>query len=733
MDVIVYSIPQVAVVRIGAKEESVEAKRRDYEKRFPGEENWVAYAGSEKGTLEIAGGGRGATALPGKVIMAPPVVFEQLTYFFEVEFDAGLEGLGAIGVRHYLAEFTDSFISRGRFLHGQFSFVNEPGTFRFEVFYEVNGVERSFGLEFLVASTKMDVKKDYREILREVESEDRALVFADKAKTLHDVQAAGAAEADAARRWVVYFTAALDVYERAVKRILHEPHDRMIDVARPRRADQVRRWSPAMAREYARRRGDGAELARHVFVESVREMTFDTMENRFVKHTLGRLAEMLGTAAKAFAGDAAYDATFRAGVAARAERFRRYVRDPKFAGVGRFRGGANSLVMQMRPGYSDIRVVWTLMNSLFTTTLTDGSARRPSVGLAKLSALYEFWCFIRVREILAKILKEAFGCEARAERSVADARTAVASALLDEDADGVPSIVWSYRKPGGADGEKVAEVVFQQSYGAAEAGDEAFAEPFAQRPDIVVRLFDAAHEYTYLFDAKYQIENGKTTGERDAASRAALDQMHRYRDAILWRAREDGAELKREVVGAYILYPADEAKGEAVFDYGKLLAEQNIGAFPLLPGREARLTAHLESLVKKLDWGAATSAWLLKERQVIPQRGLYYTDADVGVVDEARVLDVVVPNAHLWDWAMKDDIRFYPVLKASVPSDKDVNQINRLRLTFPDGSRRLLQVGAPRQNAAAYVVELFDGMPDAKGVFAPGLYLLYPIEGWLKA
>ena len=142
-----------------------------------------------------------------------------------------------------------------------------------------------------------------------------------------------------------------------------------------------------------------------------------------------------------------------------------------------------------------------------------------------------------------------------------------------------------------------------------------------------------------------------------------------------------GAELKREVVGAYILYPADEAKGEAIFDYGKLLAEQNIGAFPLLPGREARLTAHLESLVKKLDWGAATSAWLLKERQVIPQRGLYYTDADVGVVDEARVLDVTVP----------------------------------------------------RQNAAAYVVEMFDGMPDAKGVFAPGLYLLYPIEGWLKA
>ena len=49
------------------------------------------------------------------------------------------------------------------------------------------------------------------------------------------------------------------------------------------------------------------------------------------------------------------------------------------------------------------------------------------------------------------------------------------------------------------------------------------------------------------------------------------------------------------------------------------------------------------------------------------------------------------------------------------------------------GRWRLRAAVAGRQNAAAYVVELFDGMPDAKGVFAPGLYLLYPIEGWLMA
>lgn len=658
MDVIVYKIPGIATLTVGTKQD-VGRKLDDYEKRFPGAAHLVRYSCSHNGSLWLGYNEKSkangvekeiphsihleSSVGPKSSVIKLPLIFEQLTYFFDIEFEdiAGLEK-DSMFVKHYLTEFTDNFNARGRSMHGQFSFVNEPGRFRLEIHYKVNSVEYAFWMEFTVASTKMDVLKDYREILKAVEHWDRSLVFSDKAKTLHEVQKAGKAESDEAKRWVVYFEKSFDVYERAVKRILHEPNDRMISTPYFHRADQVKRWTPAMAREYARYRGDQVLLRRHKFVDPVREMTFDTQENRFVKHTLKHLTAMLQAAAGEFAKDDDYDAGFRKRIADRVNRFKRYQRDPKFSGVGRFVGEANSMVMQMRPGYSDIRIVWTLMNSLFTSDITLGSVRNPSVGLAKLSALYEFWCYLTVKEIMDHVMKEKFGIDPVPLSSV-DAKKAVASAMQKEDDEVSSPVVYAYKK---ADGTLIAEVAFQQSYGP-NAKNDVFAGPFQQRPDIVVRLLDKAHIYTYLFDAKYRIENSSYTKNCDAAPRDALDQMHRYRDAILWRKNGVGdAAIKREVVGAYILFPADTEKDHAdgvpIYDYSMILKEQNIGAFPLLPKRTDILKNHLEVLVEKLDVEASTSAWLLAENQVIPQKGLFYTDSEEGALGESAFLDVEI-------------------------------------------------------------------------------------------
>ena len=700
MDVIVYKIPGVATLTIGTKQD-VGLKLRDYEKRFPGAKHLVRYSCSDDGTLwlgynekvkengiekEVPQSIHLESGITSKdPIVKRPVIFEQLNYFFDIEFEDihGLEK-DKMFVKHYLTEFTDNFNSRGRSMHGQFSFVNEPGQFRLEVHYKVASIERSFWFEFTVASTKMDVLKDYREILKAVERWDRSLVFSEKAKTLHEVQKAGKAEPDEAKRLVVYFEKSFEVYERALKRILHEPNDRMISSPYFHRADQIKRWSPSMAREFARYKNDTDRLRRHKFIDPVREMTFDTQENRFVKHTLKNLTVMLQAAALEFAKDEDYDKHFRKRLTDRVNRFKRYMRDPKFASVGRFVGEANSMVMQMRPGYSDIRVVWVLMNSLFTSDISLASARNPSVGLAKLSALYEFWCYLTVKEIMDGIMSEKFGITPIPLNPV-DARKAVSSAIQKEDDEVIDPVVYSYQKNGAV----IAEVAFQQSYGP-NAKDDVFAGPFQQRPDIVVRLVDKAHVYTYLFDAKYRIENSSYTKNRDAAPRDALDQMHRYRDAILWRKNGNGAgadcEIKREVVGAYILFPADTEKNKPdevpIYDYTEILKEQNIGAFPLLPGRTDLLKNHLEILVEKLDIDATTSAWLLKENQVIPQKGLYYTDVAEGALDESAFLDVTIEEKIFKEFV---DTKYlcFPV-KASCVTDqgKAAQHIKCLRVTF---------------------------------------------------
>lgn len=699
MDVVVYKIPDVATLTIGTKQD-VAIKLRDYEKRFPGATHLVNYSCSHEGKLwlgynqKVKIGGvekeilqsvhlESSIEAKGSVVKLP-LIFEQLNYFFDIEFEdvAGFEK-DSMYVKHYLSEFTDSFNSRGRSMHGQFSFVNEPGRFRLEIHYKVNSIEHEFWFEFTVASTKMDVLKDYREILKAIERWDRSLVFSEKAKTLHEVQKAGKAEPNEAKRWVTYFEKSFDVYERALKRILHEPNDRMITTPYFHRVDQVKRWSPAMSREFARVKNDPARLMRYKFVDNVREMTFDTQENRFVKHTLKHLTAMLQVASQEFAKDDDYDKDFRKRLTERVDRFKRYQRDRKFANVGAFQGEANSMVMQMRPGYSDIRIVWVLMNSLFTSDISLGSSRNPSLGLAKLSNLYEFWCYLTVKELMDSVISERFGILPTALNAV-DAKKAVASAMLKEDDEVSNPVVYAYKKQ---DGALVAEVAFQQSYGP-NSKDDVFAGPFQQRPDIVVRLFDKTHIYTYLFDAKYRIENSRYTGDKDAAPRDALDQMHRYRDAILWRKSGNGAadEIKREVVGSYILFPADTDKdnpdGVPIYDYSKVIEEQNIGAFPLLPNRTDLLKKHLKFLVDKLDIDATTSAWLLKENQVIPQKGLFYTDSEEGALGESAFLDVIIEE-NIFKEFVCNQYRRFPVKTSILEAQgKSPVDIRCLRVTL---------------------------------------------------
>ncbi|MCQ2262522.1 MAG: restriction endonuclease-like protein [Bacteroidales bacterium] len=706
MDLVVYTIPHVMTLTIGTNN-NVAMKVRDYERRFAGAAHLVRYAASHDGTIELGYDEKLKDAGVEKAVrrsvhlqsslrakeslLRQPLVFEQLTYFFDIDFDSELDGLaeGQMSVRHYLSEFTDSFNARGRSLHGQFSFVNEPGDFRLEVRYRVGNTERSFWFDFVVASTKMDVLNDYRAILREIEHWDRSLVFSEKAKTLHEVQRAGLAEKDESKRWMVYFEKSLDVYERALKRILLDPHAQMVESPHFRRADQVRHWTPTLAVEYARYHNDPARIARHRFEESVREMTFDTKENRFVKHTVEKLTLMLQAARVEFAKDAEYSRRYKKDLADRIVRFKRYLRNPHFAAVGRYTGESESMVMQMRPGYSDIRVVWTVMNSVFSSDISLSSFRNPSVGLAKLSALYEFWCFLTVKKLMDGIMKTKFKIAPNAVGMV-DAKKAVETATLDEDDTRAVPFVYQYR----LDGHVVAQIAFQQSYGPKSSSD-VFAGPFQQRPDIVVSLMDRAHVYTYLFDAKYQIENSSYTGFRDAAPRAALDQMHRYRDAILWRrVGVQAKEVKHEVVGAYILYPADVRKSDvlSVYDYEPVIAMQNIGAFPLLPDRTDGLNAFLLGLVNKLDVNATTSAWLLRENQVIPQRGLCYTDDEDSIVTDMQTVDAY------WSPAKVNAIlsiayqqKTYPI-EVSLFKGRDPASIKRIRIVSPMGAQFVVEV-----------------------------------------
>jgi hypothetical protein len=176
------------------------------------------------------------------------------------------------------------------------------------------------------------------------------------------------------------------------------------------------------------------------------------------------------------------------------------------------------------------------------------------------------------------------------------------------------------------DDVELAELVYNPKHTDKEndsvSMENLYVPTVAQKPDIVLQLTKRNQlkdiKMTYLFDAKYRIE-GRVNGV-DTPPEDAINQMHRYRDAIYYK-EHSSKELKKEVIGGYILFPGDGQKADVeVSKFYKTIEEVNIGAFPLRPkdieNREL-LVQFIESLIGKV------STEILDDS--IPQKGLYYT------------------------------------------------------------------------------------------------------------
>ena len=701
MDVIRYRIDGLLTVLISSNGKLAEL-RNDYCERIRGDDNnprQTDYRFSDKGKVTLADLSNG-TMLPEKDVEAGagfeelPVVFETPIYFFDIQFDEKdkLKDLDedSIEVRHHLNDVAKRFYRRGRMLFAEMSFVNEPGKFRLEIKFKRGGSERTVWLEFFVASTKMDVKGDYKRILEIVEHHQRESLFTPYAKTVQDVNVSEKANAHNDPYWTVYFDHALDRYEAALKKIIYEPHRSTVGVPYVRRADRVRNWTPSMAREFARYKGDSGALRTHGFVENVLTSTYDTPENRFVKMTLETLAREFNSASTRIKNDGQLSDSFKNEFKERMERFGHYARMPFMQSISQLNAAvAPSLVLQMRPGYADIRIVWNLIHSMFTTDST--LSRSTEAGLIKISALYEYWCFLEVKRILAgedqngnpvnpiPKFKDVNGAYRWTEAvgSEKSMHEILKETGLDED-EKVSSIAYQCKDPSG---RLLAEVIYQQSYG--PNSEEQYSKPVQQRPDIVIRFYDKnGVPFTYLFDAKYQIENGQYSNGKDAVPRASLDQMHRYRDAILWRSSVTSASTRpsHEVVGAYVLYPADETKADTLYGgFDDLRKEQNIGAFPLLPGKSSKFEAFIRELVDHIDFGADKPKWL--KGDAIPQKGLFYTEDVADVIGDDYAIDVPLDTDMIFHQAMA--ARKFPVSQSLLHGKLPVN-IKRLNFKVGD-------------------------------------------------
>lgn len=537
--------------------------------------------------------------------VAPAIFFDNAEYPIWVEFGSHVKNarFGSI-----LQSDNENFSFRRGILAGFINYGNEIGKSEIIIDYKVGSELRHFRFGFDVLSTKLNYHEHWRKIIEDIESEYRMLSLDYMKKTFHGFSPDTEGETPDLVWWSI-FAGEQKKFINAVKSIIERPRHRLQGIESYVRADKLTRIPISIENELAEHRKEQAHLYR---VEQQIQSN-DTQENRFLKHALGQITSKYDTLKRRIESIKGASDPFKGEMESMLNTLKHLQRNPFFRTVGRFKGlSQESMVLQKATGYSQVYRTWNLLRRAYS--LNDGIYRLQTKDIA---TLYEIWCFIEV----SHIVKELLGIDVDVDHRN---RMEMNGVFTWELGKGEHSRIL-FKK----DNVELAELVYNPKHTEKEndsiSMENLVVPTVAQKPDIVLQLtkhdLQKDMKMTYLFDAKYRID-GKVNGV-DTPPEDAINQMHRYRDAIYYKDHSS-AELKKEVIGGYILFPGDGDKADVeVSKFYKTIGEVNIGAFPLRPKdveNRDLLVKFIESLIGK------ASSEILDDS--IPQKGLFYTSEE---------------------------------------------------------------------------------------------------------
>ena len=342
-----------------------------------------------------------------------------------------------------------------------------------------------------------------------------------------------------------------------------------------------------------------------------------------------------------------------------------------------------SLVLQSRNGYQQIYKDWIKLKR--GIDFYNGAA---NIGTLQIWEIYELWCFIRMKKLVAKVM----GIDENRpdyELLVTEPKGTLLNPFTDSSLEHI--VEYRYRKIEETDSEEIKEQLkahegdvvtlhyqhtFNRTSGNKEGGMGINTATTEQRPDIVLNIRKESGEVllTYLYDAKYRVINdNKLDGDLeeedykeisempggDYPPTDAINQMHRYRDAIYY-SKEHEPYRSKEIIGGYILFPG---RGNDQYIrkryYSESVESVNIGAFPLLPGKGDLLEEHLDNILMKY---MNTEVHVAKAK---PQRTLAYISEEekAGMMADDLVMIAIVKGEKNRQWT-------FDKLWYNIPLDK---------------------------------------------------------------
>ena len=534
-------------------------------------------------------------------VPAPATFFDNADYPIWIEFKDYVKDaqFGSI-----LQNDNDRFSFRRHILAGFINYKNEIGRSEIQIIYKVDKETRAFRFGFEVLSTKLDYHEHWRTIVEDIEREYRMLSLDYMRRTFHGFSPDQNGEHPDIVWWSV-FEGEQQKFIKACKSIIDRPRHRLHGEEAYLRADKLKQTPHNIENRLAEHRKEPAYLYRveqHI-------LSNDTQENRFLKFALHQISKRYEDLRQRIEAVKTASGTMKSAMLATSETLKRLQHHPFFRTIGRFKGiSQESMVLQKATGYSQVYRTWNLLRRAYS--LNDGLYRLQTKDIA---TLYEIWCFIEVSHIVkAQLHLDDEDVEHRN-------RMEMNGIFSWELGKGEHSRIL-FRQ----DGVELAELVYNPKNADTEndnVGMKDLVVPTVpQKPDIVLQLtkndLQQGMKMTYLFDAKYRID-GRDKGV-DVPPEDAINQMHRYRDAIYYKDYDANA-LKKEVIGGYILFPGDgEPNDVAVSKFYKTIKEVNIGAFPLRP-KDVENRKLLENFIDELIHTKSYETIA----HVIPQKGAY--------------------------------------------------------------------------------------------------------------
>ena len=543
---------------------------------------------------------------------APAIFFDNADYPIWVQFNSYVKNaqFGSI-----LQKDNERFSFRGHTLAGFLNYGNEIGKSELNIIYETTTGTKRFTFCYEVLSTKLNYHEHWKKIIEDIEQEYKMLSLDFLKRTFHGFTPDESGETPELIWWNV-FKGEQTKFIKACRNIIERPRHRLHGYEVYLRADKLKRVPASIENELAEHRKEPARLYR---VEEQIQSN-DTQENRFLKYALGQITEKYDNLKRRIENLDSTAKTMKMEMQDMLDTLKHLKRNPFFRTVGAFKGlNQESLILQRATGYSQVYRTWNLLRRAYS--LNDGIYRLHTKDIA---TLYEIWCFIEVSHIVKEQL--GLGNDDVEHRN----RMEMNGAFAWELGKGEHSRIL-FRK----DGVELAELVYNPKHTEKDnvhGIGNLYVPTVPQKPDIVLQLtkddVQKGMKMTYLFDAKYRIDS--RVNNVDTPPDDAINQMHRYRDAIYYK--EYGKEiLKKEVIGGYILFPGTGEKTDVeVAKFYNTIKDVNIGAFPLRPKDEQNRVL-LENFIKELiETRAARTI-----SKVIPQKGAIIEVGDrvlIGIV-----------------------------------------------------------------------------------------------------